>query len=101
MTSGSGTNWRIPSPLKRALCRVPLNSMGHAALKTGEKLQGYTLPMSSSGMESFVTPPPWHFSGDVIWIEFEARPDSIAAFLPPGLELGESAGACGAVFVDW
>lgn len=57
--------------------------------------------MSSSGKESFVSPPPWHFSGDVIWIEFEARPDSVAAFLPPGLELGDSAGACGAVFVDW
>src|SRR5690349_4262656 len=33
-------------------------------------LSGYSLPLTPSGDSSMVTPPPWHFSGDVLMFEY-------------------------------
>lgn len=65
------------------------------------QLSGYSLPLSPSGAAAFVTAPPWHFSGDMLWVDYRADPAAVAAFLPPGLALGDDPGACAAVFVDW
>ena len=35
-------------------------------------LHGWSLPLSPQGRASLVPPPPWHFSGDVIGIDFAA-----------------------------
>jgi acetoacetate decarboxylase len=63
-------------------------------------LQGWSLPLSPEGRASLVPPPPWHFSGDALGIDFRTDPDAVAAVLPDGLE---PVGDCSAsfVFCDW
>jgi enduracididine biosynthesis enzyme MppR len=61
---------------------------------------GYSLPVSPSGRAASVTPPPWHFAGDVIMVEYRVRPEAAARFLPAALE-PDPAGAAAAVFAEW
>ncbi|HJP72740.1 MAG TPA: enduracididine biosynthesis enzyme MppR [Pseudonocardiaceae bacterium] len=62
---------------------------------------GYSLPLSPSGTSAMLTPPPWHFSGNVIMVDYRVDPDAAAAFLPPGLDPGADPGAAAAVFAEW
>jgi enduracididine biosynthesis enzyme MppR len=62
---------------------------------------GYSLPLSPSGTSSMLTPPPWHFSGDVVMVDYRVDPAAAAAFLPPGLTAGPDPGAAAAVFAQW
>ena len=63
-------------------------------------LQGWSLPLSPGGTASLVPPPPWHFSGEALGIDFRADPAAVAAVLPAGLEpLGD--GSCSLVFCEW
>ena len=65
-------------------------------------LKGYTVPLSPLGQANLVAAPPWHYSGDVIALEFWADPAAANATLPPGLTPDpESAGHVLALFVDW
>jgi len=64
-------------------------------------LKGYTLPLSPTGRSSLVQPPPWHFSGDVLYIEYLADPDAVRAFMPPGLSADGHDGSAAAIFGDW
>ena len=64
-------------------------------------LVGYSLPLTRTGRSSLVPPPPWHYSGDFLVVEYRADPGAAGAFLPPELELGDDAGAAAAVFADW
>lgn len=64
------------------------------------KLQGWTLPQSATGRSSIVAPPPWHYSGEIIAVDFNAAPDAVAALLPDGLEPTPD-GAASVVFADW
>jgi len=66
-----------------------------------EALRGYSLPRTASGASSLVAPPPWHYSGDFIVVEYRADPDAARSFLPPELEGGDDIGAAAAVFADW
>lgn len=63
-------------------------------------LQGWTLPQSSTGRSSIVAPPPWHYSGEIIAVDFTASRDAIAALLPGGME-PTADGAASVVFADW
>jgi acetoacetate decarboxylase len=63
-------------------------------------LQGWTLPQSATGRSSIVAPPPWHYSGEIIAVDFHAPPDAVAALLPPGLSPTPD-GAASVVFADW
>ena len=47
-----------------------------------EMLKGYTVPKSPFGQAALTTPPPWHYSGDVVGVEFSADPAAVAACLP-------------------
>lgn len=62
---------------------------------------GYSLPLSPHGTSSMLTPPPWHFSGDVVMVDYRVDPERVARFLPAGLGLGDDPGAAAAVFADW
>jgi acetoacetate decarboxylase len=63
-------------------------------------LRGYTLPQTASGRSSIVAPPPWHYSGEIVAVDFTAPRDAIAALLPAGLEPVPE-GTASVVFADW
>jgi hypothetical protein len=64
-------------------------------------MRGYSLPRSPRGTASLVPPPPWHYVGDFLVIEYWAEPGAVRAVLPPGLEPHPDPGRCAALFVDW
>lgn len=64
-------------------------------------LAGYTLPLSPSGRSALVPPPPWHFSGDVLAVEYLADPATVRSFLPPGITPADPPGLAFAIFGDW
>jgi acetoacetate decarboxylase len=70
-------------------------------VRTPPGLVGYSLPLSRTGRSSLVPPPPWHYSGDFLIVEFRADPEAARSFLPPELEAGGDLGHAAAIFVDW
>jgi len=48
-------------------------------------LKGFTVPKSHSVRPAITPPPPWHYAGDVVGVEFWTDPDATAATLPNGL----------------
>jgi acetoacetate decarboxylase len=63
-------------------------------------LQGWSLPLSPTGAAGLVPPPPWHFSGEVIGIDFVADQAALAATLPEGMAVNEASAAT-FFFIDW
>jgi acetoacetate decarboxylase len=63
-------------------------------------LHGWSLPLSPDGSAALVPPPPWHFSGEVIGIDYQGDPKAMAAVLPPELRPTQD-GAATFVFADW
>ncbi len=66
-----------------------------------QRLSGYSLPLTQTGRSSLVPPPPWHYSGDFLIVEFRTDPEAARALLPPELEPGDDLGSAAAIFVDW
>jgi acetoacetate decarboxylase len=64
-------------------------------------LHGYTIPRTPGGRASLVPPPPWHYVGEFLVIDFHADPQAAASLLPEGLEPHPDGGRAAAVFVDW
>jgi acetoacetate decarboxylase len=64
-------------------------------------LRGYTAPLSPDGRAGIVPPPPWHYSGDFLIVEYRTDPGAVAALLPPELEPADDPGAVAAIFADW
>ena len=64
------------------------------------KLQGWTLPQSPTGRSAIVAAPPWHYSGEIIAVDFTAPVDAVAALLPEGMTPAPD-GAASVVFADW
>jgi len=63
-------------------------------------LSGWSLPLSPGGGAALVPPPPWHFSGEALGIDFRGDPEAVAAVLPAGLEpVGD--GSASFVFCEW
>ena len=66
------------------------------------ELKGFLPPRSPEGRASLVPAPPWHYSGDVMTIEYRTDPARVAALLPDGVELAEEdPGAVAIVWADW
>ena len=66
------------------------------------ELEGFLYPRSAGGRAAVVPPPPWHYSGDVLTLEYRADPAAVAALLPPSVELAtEEPGAVAAIWADW
>jgi len=64
-------------------------------------LVGYSLPRTRTGRSSLVPPPPWHYSGDFLIVEYRCDPDAARAYLPPELAPGGDLGSAAAIFADW
>jgi hypothetical protein len=74
--------------------------MQRMADRSGPK--GFMPPLSPEGRASILPPPPWHYSGDLLTIEFRVEPARVAELLPEPLELAEDdSGAVALIFADW
>jgi Acetoacetate decarboxylase (ADC) len=60
---------------------------------------GYTPPFTPRGLASLVAPPPWHYAGWLLNVEFECDRDRAAAFVPR--EVGRATGRGAVHFADW
>ena len=63
-------------------------------------LAGWTLPQTPTGRASTVPPPPWHYSGDIIAVDFTADPARVAELVPAGFS-PRGDGSCTFFFCDW
>ena len=60
------------------------------------------VPRTPQGRASIVPSPPWHYSGDVLTIEYRTDPANVEALLPPGVGLAdEDPGAVAIIWADW
>jgi acetoacetate decarboxylase len=60
------------------------------------------LPRTPEGRASIVPSPPWHYSGDVLTIEYRTDPSNVAALLPSGVDLApDDPGAVAIIWADW
>jgi acetoacetate decarboxylase len=65
-------------------------------------LKGFTVPKSPFGQAALTPPPPWHYSGDAVGVQFWAEPEAAAATLPSGLSPDpKSNGRALMMFLDW
>ena len=63
---------------------------------------GFMFPRTATGRSSLVPPPPWHYSGSMLTVEFRADPAAVAELLPAPLEpADEDPGAVAVIWADW
>jgi acetoacetate decarboxylase len=62
-------------------------------------LRGFTPPFTPRGLASILPPPPWHYAGWLLSVEFECERGRAAAFVPESL--GKAAGRGTVHFADW
>ncbi|MFC3651131.1 acetoacetate decarboxylase family protein [Dyella humi] len=62
----------------------------------------FFVPLAPRGLSTISPPPPWHYAGDFLIIDFWARPEAVAALLPDELQPDVKAeGHAQAYFIDW
>lgn len=63
---------------------------------------GFFGPRTATGTASLLPAPPWHYSGDLLTIEYRVHPDRVRELLPEPLELApEDPGAVAFIWADW
>jgi hypothetical protein len=62
-------------------------------------LKGFTPPFTPRGLASLVAPPPWHYAGWLLNVEFECDRDRAAGFVPA--EVGAATGRGTVHFAEW
>lgn len=66
------------------------------------ELKGFMPPRSPEGRASVVPAPPWHYSGDLLTIEYRTDPGRVAELLPDPIEPAEEdPDAVAVIFADW
>jgi acetoacetate decarboxylase len=66
------------------------------------ELHGFMLPRSPRGDASIVPAPPWHYSGDVLTIEYRTEAGRVASWLPPEAGPAEDEpDAVALIWADW
>ena len=65
-------------------------------------LKGFLFPRTHTGNSSLIPNVPWHYSGDLLTLEYRTNPDRVAELLPDGIELAdEDPGAVAVIWADW
>ncbi|HEX2153213.1 MAG TPA: acetoacetate decarboxylase family protein [Acidimicrobiia bacterium] len=65
-------------------------------------MQGFLFPRTPSGRSSLIPPPPWHYSGEMLTVEYRTDPARVAELLPDGLEPhADDPGAVAIIWADW
>jgi acetoacetate decarboxylase len=64
--------------------------------------QGFFGPRTATGRAALLPDPPWHYSGDLLTVEFRIDPERVQELLPAPLELApEDPGAVAFIWADW
>ncbi|WP_157248273.1 acetoacetate decarboxylase family protein [Nonomuraea typhae] len=65
-------------------------------------MHGFFTPKSATGRASLIPPPPWHYSGDLLTVEYRTDPARVAELLPPPLgPAPDDPGAVAIIWADW
>ena len=65
-------------------------------------MKGRYYPRTQTGRASILPPTPWHYSGELITVEYRTDVDAVRRLLPPDLELADDdPGAVAAIWADW
>ena len=65
-------------------------------------MSGFLFPKTPSGRSSLIPPPPWHYSGEMLTVEYRTNPDRVADLLPEGATLAtDDPGAVALIWADW
>jgi acetoacetate decarboxylase len=65
-------------------------------------VRGFFYPRTATGRSSLIPAPPWHYSGDLITVEYRTDPDRVRELLPEPLALAnEDPGAVALIWADW
>jgi acetoacetate decarboxylase len=63
---------------------------------------GFAPPYTPTGRTSLIPNPPWHYSGDLLTVEYRTDVDKVRALLPADLELAqEDPAAVAFIWADW
>lgn len=63
---------------------------------------GFFYPRTATGRSSLLPAPPWHYSGDLLTMEYRTDPARVAELLPPPLDLApDDPGAVALIWADW
>ncbi|MER6028100.1 acetoacetate decarboxylase family protein [Streptomyces sp. NPDC001851] len=66
------------------------------------RVRGYFHPRTATGASSLIPSPPWHYSGDLLTVEYRTNPDRVRELLPEPLALAdEDPGAVALIWADW
>jgi acetoacetate decarboxylase len=66
------------------------------------ELAGFFVPRSPEGRASLLPPPPWHYSGEMLTVEYRTDPAAVAELLPEPLQpADEDPGAVAVIWADW
>jgi len=67
-------------------------------------MEGLSFPRTKTGRSSILPPLPWHYSGDLLTVEWRTDPGAVRTLLPAELDLprdDEDPGAVALIFADW
>jgi len=65
-------------------------------------MSGFLFPKTPSGRSSLIPEPPWHYSGEMLSVEYRTNPDRVADLLPEGASLtDDDPGAVALIWADW
>ena len=67
-------------------------------------VKGFLFPRTATGRSSLLPNPPWHYSGDLLTVEYRTDPAAVARLLPEGIDLphdDEDPGAVAFIWADW
>ena len=66
------------------------------------EVSGFFYPRTATGRSSLLPPPPWHYSGDLLTVEYRTDPARVAELLPGPLQPApEDPGAVALIWADW
>ncbi|MFC4911315.1 acetoacetate decarboxylase family protein [Actinomadura gamaensis] len=65
-------------------------------------VRGFLHPRTATGRASLIPSPPWHYSGDLLTVEYRTDPARVAELLPAPLSpADEDPGAVAIIWADW
>ncbi len=65
-------------------------------------VRGFLYPRTATGRASLIPGPPWHYSGDLLTVEYRTDPARVAELLPEPLgPAAEDPGAVAIIWADW